>query len=125
MFHQGSLDANFSWRNRAMKNIQVVDGGANSLFEVYAVPDEIFSLMFPNGSDVAFLEDVDRVFTEHGNQRLWQDVYANRLEKRSVQGIHGTLHLTGSPCDPRFFPTRRENEVLSNIPREGPSLPEA
>lgn len=108
-----------------MKNVQVVDGGANSLFEIYAVPDEIFNLMFPNGSDVAFLEDVDRVFAQHGNQSLWQDVYATRLEKRSVRGVHGTLHLTGSPCDPHFFPTRREKEVLHHIPREGPGLPEA
>ncbi|HKZ55812.1 MAG TPA: hypothetical protein VJ123_10050 [Anaerolineales bacterium] len=106
-----------------MKNVQVVDGGANSVFELYAVVDDVFNLMFPNGNDVAFLEDIERVFLERGDERLWQDVYANRLDKRSVQGIHGTLHLTGSPCDPRFFPTRKEEEVLHHLPREEPGLP--
>jgi len=44
-----------------MKNIQIIDGAINSVFEIYQVTDKVFQLIFPKDSDVAFQSDVDQV----------------------------------------------------------------
>lgn len=36
-----------------MKNIQVIDAASNSTFEIYQISDELFDVMFPNGTDIA------------------------------------------------------------------------
>ncbi len=46
-----------------MKNIQIIEGSKNSVFEIYEVSNNIFAKVFPNGTDVAFLEDVEHVLT--------------------------------------------------------------
>jgi len=92
-----------------MKNIQVIDGAMNSVFEIYAVSDGLFSMMFPNGTDVAFETDLSKKLPQDG--RL-NNLYKRRIKKKSVRGIHGTLHLKLSNCDLKYFPTRRESEVI-------------
>lgn len=92
-----------------MKNIQVIDGAMNSVFEIYAVSDELFSILFPNGTDVAFEVDLLKKFPQTGRLK---NSYKRRPKKKSVRGIHGTLHLNLSDCDPEYFPTRRESEVI-------------
>ncbi len=46
-----------------MKNIQIIEGSKNSVFEIYEVPNNIFTKVLPNRTDVAFLEDVEHVLT--------------------------------------------------------------
>jgi len=85
-----------------MKNIQVIDGAANSVFEIYEVEDEIFYLAFPEGREIAFAADV-RV-----RSRFWKRIYPKQVQKALVQGIHGTLHLRLSQAEPKHFPNRME-----------------
>ncbi len=42
-----------------MKNIMVIDGAENCVYDVFSVPDADFALIFPGGTDVAFIEDVE------------------------------------------------------------------
>jgi hypothetical protein len=93
-----------------MKNIQIIDGARNSTFEIYEVPDSLYAKIFREGTDVAFLNDVEQVLEE----RDWMRVYKKKIDKKQVCGIHGTLHLTGSNCSKDYFPTRKEAEVLQN-----------
>lgn len=88
-----------------MKNIQVIDGAVNSIYEIYSVTDKVFSRLFPNDSNIAFAED----FPE--GDPLWTDFYKQRVSKESVNGIHGTLHLRNKAAIASFFPTRRETDV--------------
>jgi hypothetical protein len=92
-----------------MKNIQVIDGALNEVFEIYEVPDDLFKVMFPHGADIAFIDEVDRAFRRRGGRKLWNIVYGHPVDKKRVRGIHGTLHLTGSPIAREFFPTRKES----------------
>lgn len=94
-----------------MKNIQIIDGALNSTFEIYQLPDEIFEIMFPNGTDVAFLDDVQKAFVRSQIPNPWDIVYGNQVNKVEVIGIHGTLHLTASPINRDYFPTGKEAEV--------------
>ena len=98
-----------------MKNIQIVDGAVNSTFEIYEVSDELFQLMFPDNADVAFLSDVEQVFQRINDDQMWGLIYKNKVNKKHVLGIHGTLHLTGSYCRKECFPTQKEEDVLSSL----------
>lgn len=97
-----------------MKNIQIIDGAQNSVFEIYAIPDKLFSLIFPKGTDVAFEKDLLKKFPQQ--DRRFKTLYKRRLDKKSIRGIHGTLCLALSASDPKYFPTRREAEVICRAP---------
>ena len=75
-----------------MKNIQVIDGADNCTYDIFAVSEEDFDLLFPKpNQNIEFIEDVvDRIGEQKIrdlNSRLWN----NRILKEEVNGIHGTL----------------------------------
>ncbi len=41
-----------------MKNIQVIDGAVNCVYDIFAATEEEFDLIFPSGQDVAFIDEV-------------------------------------------------------------------
>ena len=41
-----------------MKNIQVIDGASNSVYDIFAATDEEFDLIFLPGTDIAFIDEV-------------------------------------------------------------------
>ncbi len=73
-----------------MKHIEIVDGALNSRFELYAVTDQIFDLLFPSEEDEIYLEDLNKELQE--NTAFWDQVYAREVDRRTVKGIHGILH---------------------------------
>ncbi len=74
-----------------MKHIEVVDGALNSRFELYAVPDQLFDLLFSAAEDEIYLEDLSKELQE--NAAFWDQVYAREVDRRTVRGIHGILHI--------------------------------
>ncbi len=83
-----------------MKNIQVIDSALNCTDEFFAVPDEKFALLFPaEGQELAFIEDLKEQGIELPHD-WWDETWANRLSRDSVQGIHGTIFYG--------FPERRK-----------------
>jgi hypothetical protein len=92
----------------ATKKVQVIDGAVNGTNPVFEVSDELFVKIFPNGQDTAFLSD----FTEiEDDLEFWNAFYRKKVEKKMLNGIHGTLHSTGSNAEPEYFPTRKESDV--------------
>jgi hypothetical protein len=96
-----------------MKNIQIIDGAKNSIFEVYGITEELFDIMFPSNTDIAFLDDLEQIFAKVGDDQIMQMLYGRPVNKKELSGIHGTLHLTGSNCDASYYPSRKETEVLN------------
>jgi len=102
------------------KNIQIIDGAINSTYEIYQVPEWLFELIFPDNQDVAFLDEVETKLHEivlpncMNEIGVWSVLYEIRVNKRNVNGIHGTLHLTGSLADRRYYPNRREDSVIND-----------
>ncbi|WP_457328722.1 hypothetical protein [Rhizobacter sp. P5_C2] len=41
-----------------MKNIQVIDGAENCVYDIFQASDEEFSLIFSDGRDIAFIDEV-------------------------------------------------------------------
>lgn len=101
--------------SHAMKNIQAIDGAENATFSIFQATDEEFELLFPDGTDVAFAEDIEARLTEEQLHKLFDAVWSRPVEKKTVQGIHGTYFVD---LDRRkvFFPSRKEAEVLNRGP---------
>ena len=95
-----------------MKNVQVIDGAANGIYSVYAAEDDEFAIMFPNGQDVEFAEDL---FVRLGDQRaqeLTDKLWSRPQDKKELRGIHGTLFY-GLPMKKKYFPTKKELEAVA------------
>jgi hypothetical protein len=95
-----------------MKNIQVIDGAINSVYDIFQATEEEFSLIFPPGQDVAFIEEVmERGPTEELNvafERIWK----RRIPKRDAMGIHGLLFYE-LDVKMKYYPTRRDEEAIN------------
>jgi hypothetical protein len=90
-----------------MKNVQVIDGAENCVYDIFSISEAEFAVIFPDGTDVAFVEEVGgRVAPDVLNavlQRLW----AARCVKSEVQGLHGTLFFECTH-KMKYYPERRE-----------------
>jgi hypothetical protein len=65
-------------------------------------------MLFPNGQDMAFVSD----FPDIGyDNNCWDKFYAKKVNKKKIQGIHGTLDLTDSDVEKEYFPNRRESDT--------------
>jgi hypothetical protein len=95
-----------------MKNIQVIDGAANSVYDIFAATDEEFALIFPTGHDVAFIDEV----MARGPQKQLDEVFARiwerRIAKRDAMGIYGVLFY-GLEHKKQYYPTRRDEEAIN------------
>jgi hypothetical protein len=98
-----------------VKNVQVIDGAVNSVFEIYEVDDETFSVLFPVGNDIVFASDIDSDFTKEATIRFWQKFYSCKKDKKALNGIHGTLHLEGSICKQEYYMERKEAYVIKSL----------
>lgn len=95
-----------------MKNVQVIDGADNAVYDVFAVSDADFGLIFPPGQDVAFLDEVrareDSDVLDAAFERIW----AHRVPKSQVMGIHGLLFVD-LPGKKAYYPSRRDEEAVN------------
>lgn len=95
-----------------MKNIQVIDGAINSVYDIFAATDKEFSLVFPEGQDIAFIDEVyDRGNSEALDQALI-NIWGRRIPKREANGIHGLLFY-GLEEKKAYYPTRKDEEAMN------------
>jgi hypothetical protein len=95
-----------------MKNIMVIDGAENCVYDIFAVTDDDFALIFPDGTDVAFVEDIERRANAEVAFDALQRTWANRIPKRDARGIHGIVfyQLYGKR---KYYPTLRDEEAVN------------
>lgn len=95
-----------------MKNIQIIDGAQNCVYDIFSVTDEEFALVFPDGTDIAF---IDEVYTNGGRQMLdvaFKNIWQRRVKKSDAKGIHGTIFYE---LDEKkvYYPTRKDEEAIN------------
>jgi len=95
-----------------MKNIQIIDGAANSVYDIFAATDEEFSLIFPSGQDVAFIEEVYSVGDSDALDRAFKAIWSRRIPKKEANGIHGLLFFELEEKKV-YYPTRRDEEAVN------------
>ena len=95
-----------------MKNIQVIDGAENCVYDIFAVRDEVFDMVFAPGTDVAFAEDLEQRRDGDHVLKALETIWANRVPKSQVQGIDGTLFY-GLIEKRKYYPTLRDEEAMN------------
>jgi hypothetical protein len=95
-----------------MKNIQVIDGADNAVYDIFSATDEEFALIFPAGQDIAFISEVlargPNAELDEALEKLWK----RRIRKRDAMGIHGVLFYE-LDNKMRYYPTRRDEEAIN------------
>lgn len=94
-----------------MKNIQIIDGANNCTYRVFAATDEEFAAIFPGGADVEFIEDFVERLGEGAAGKITGGLWDRAVDKKVVQGIHGTLFYQLA-FKKRYYPTKRESEIV-------------
>ena len=95
-----------------MKNIQIIDGSENCVYDIFAAPDDIFDLVFAPETDIAFVEELEK---RDDAERVWDaldTIWVNRIRKCDVQGIHGTIFY-GLPHKRQYYPTLRDEDAMN------------
>ncbi|MFZ6672636.1 hypothetical protein [Undibacterium sp. Xuan67W] len=95
-----------------MKNIQIIDGAANSVYDIFAATDEEFSLIFPGDQDIAFIDEVYARGSEALLNDAFKNIWARCIPKRLAQGIHGLLFY-GLEKKKIYYPTRKDEEAMN------------
>lgn len=95
-----------------MKNIQVIDGAENSVYDIFAATDEEFALIFPEGQDVGFIEEVMARGPERELDEAFTRIWKRRVSKRDAMGIHGILFYE-LDHKKQYYPTRRDEEAIN------------
>lgn len=95
-----------------MKNIQIIDGARNCVYDIFSATDEEFALLFPAGTDIAFS---DEVYANGDSQLLdaaFNNIWQRRIRKADVQGIHGIIFYD---LDEKkaYYPTRKDEEAIN------------
>ncbi|SEJ14372.1 hypothetical protein SAMN04244572_02907 [Azotobacter beijerinckii] len=93
-----------------MKNIQVFDSAINAVYDIFSATDEEFALIFPDGEDVAFIDEVYGRESTHELNLVFERIWARRVPKKEAMGIHGILFYELDEKK-EFYPTRRDEEA--------------
>jgi hypothetical protein len=95
-----------------MKNIQVIDGANNCVYDIFAATDEEFAVIFPSGQDVAFIDEVCSQTDQASLEKTLTKLWTRRLRKSEVHGIHGILFYEHE-SKKVYYPTRRDEEAIN------------
>ena len=95
-----------------MKNIQIIDGAQNSVYDIFSATDKEFALVFPNGTDIAFIDEVyangDTLLLDAVFKKIW----LRRIRKSKAKGIHGILFYE-LEVKKAYYPTRRDEDAVN------------
>jgi hypothetical protein len=93
-----------------MKNIQVIDGADNCVYDVFAATDEEFDLIYPSGQDVAFIDEVMARGPEAELDAAFSRIWKRRLKKAEAMGIHGLLFYE-LERKKKYYAARKDEEA--------------
>jgi len=95
-----------------MKNIQVIDGAVNCVYDIFAATEEEFALIFPEGQDVAFIDEVQKRGDAKALDAAFENIWKRRVPKREANGIHGILFYELEQKK-AYYPTRKDEEAVN------------
>jgi hypothetical protein len=96
----------------SMKNIQVIDGADNCVYDVFQVTEAEFDLIFAAGTDIAFIDDVYERSGRAAVDAACAAIWRRRIPKKDAQGIHGLLFYELAEKKV-YYPTRRDEEAIN------------
>lgn len=94
------------------KNIQVIDGAANCVYDIFAVSEQQFEKIFPNGTNIAFIDEVESRLKGDALEAAFSGMWSRKVKKSDVQGIHGTLFYELEEKK-KYYPTRIDEDAVN------------
>ena len=95
-----------------MKYVQVIDGADNCVYDVFASTDEDHAVLFPDGTDVAFAEELDQRTDSAEVAAALERLWLHRVPKARANGIHGLIFF-GLMRKRQYYPSRRDEEAVN------------
>jgi hypothetical protein len=95
-----------------VKNIQFIDSATNCVYDIFSATDREFALIFPDGTDIAFIEEVYAKGDDAALDRAFGNISKRPIRKRNTKGIHGILFY-GLNEKMVYYPTRRDEEAVN------------
>lgn len=95
-----------------MKNIQVIDGAVNCVYDIFAATNEEFDFLFPNGTDIAFIDEIFCRAPKKKLVQMFEKIWARPVRKRDAMGIHGILFYE-LEVKKQYYPTRKDDEAIN------------
>lgn len=95
-----------------MKNIQVIDGAVNCVYDIFAATDEQFDLIFPEGTNIAFIEDIVERLDKKLLKKAFKNIWTRPVRKSEANGIHGIIFY-GLIEKKEYYPTLRDEEAIN------------
>ncbi len=93
-----------------MKNIQVIDGALNCVYDIFQATDAEFGHIFPEGEDIAFVDEVIARNDAELLDCIFSSIWRRRIPKKSAMGIHGILFYELAHKK-HYYATRRDEEA--------------
>ncbi|WP_342655275.1 hypothetical protein [Pseudomonas sp. F3-2] len=95
-----------------MKNIQIIDGALNCVYDIFSCDEASFNTLFPAGTDIAFSSEIwereEDVELESIFRRLWE----SPVPKSQAMGIHGIIFY-GLDDKKQYYPSRRDEDAMN------------
>jgi hypothetical protein len=95
-----------------MKNIQVIDGAENCVYDIFAATEDEFALIFPGETDIAFVDEVYARGPAYTLDEAFRNIWARPVRKPDALGIHGTIFYELEEKKV-YYPTRRDAEAVN------------
>jgi len=95
-----------------MKNIQIIDGAVNAVFDIFQATEQEFNLIFPLHQDIAFIDEVYERENPEILNLAFKSIWSRRIRKADAQGIHGTLFYQLEKKK-IYYPTRNDEEAAN------------
>lgn len=95
-----------------MKNIQIIDSAINCAYDIFAATDEEFKKIFPDNTDIAFIDEVYARENEIEIDIVFNNIWRRPIKKSQAHGIHGILFYE---LDKKkaFYPNRRDEDAIN------------
>ncbi|TAH32496.1 MAG: hypothetical protein EYC62_09005 [Alphaproteobacteria bacterium] len=95
-----------------MKNILVIDGAENCAYDIFAVSDKHFKILFPGKKqDIEFIEDVLKRVSKKDQKAIFDQIWKNPVPKKKAKGIHGILFYELKKRKAKFYPNKRDSDL--------------
>lgn len=95
-----------------MKNIQIIDGAVNAVFDIFQATEQEFNLIFPSHQDIAFIDEVYERESPEILDIAFKSIWTRRIKKANAQGIHGTLFYELDEKK-KYYPSRNDEEAIN------------
>lgn len=95
-----------------MKNVLVIDGAKNCVYDIFEFSDDQFAIIFPDSTDVAFFDEVEKNNVPEAVEKAFDGVWMRRVPKSKVAGIHGTLFYE-LEFKKAYYPSRKDEEAVN------------